>query len=441
MDYDDAGNIITRGIYRRNGITEILDIEYRYDYDDLGRLICISTPYMYGGEIHLLEYYYDNADLIRNIADEYGIPVEAYSNLENTNGKLVAEVACNRPFGMRFYTGKTSYVVDVYSYFPEGHIKTKYKVIPGLPLQTIKYEYDVHGKNSAEEFTAATIVSKKYYKYDEYGNLKAIAHGTPSNDVLTYDYDPQGKLKSKDLSLLSGSKTVSYSYNIRDWFESSSFNGVNRFSQILDYIDNGTTTSFSGNVQVSQVSYENQLGDTKVYKQRYTYDGVNRLTAIDSKDLADNPQFTGAYTYDNAGRFNSKQERSSNNDAYEYYKDSQRATNRLKKAKTTGDGLYIFDSRGNLIIDKEKKMHIAYDWRNMPIKFSFFNDLPVGEKTSTEKIRPDDYGTITINDSRYINREPTCYVDWLCEKGEITLQSSVQILYDASGKRVLKIAK
>lgn len=448
MTYDDAGNMTGKYTYIFNGTTEILKESIKYEYDDKSRLISIGTPY-YTGSITLQENYYDNIDAFLESADLYGIPVSAYPTLDSTQGKLVAEVAINRPAGKRFYTGKPSYVVDLYSYYGDGKVKANYKIVPGMPMQTISYTYDIHGKITCEEFNCGTTTSRKVYNYDQYGNLKTIAHGKDASttDILSYTYNPLGQLASKDFNKLTGGNRLSYTYNIRDWLATTSFSGPNRFSQSLDYIDNSTTPTYNENVRVASILYTKSTGVEKSYVQRYTYDGVDRLVDATVKDIANSPIFEDTYTYDNAGRISSKVEGTANNDVYTYYKDSKgdtdplkRATSRLKKAKTIGGSLYIYDKKGNLIIDAAKKMYISYDWRNLPIQFSFYNTLPVGE-TNTAKISPDDYGTITINDPNYTSLDPTQYVDWLCARKDIELQSAVKMYYDAAGKRVLKVVQ
>jgi YD repeat-containing protein len=444
MTYDNAGNIESKIVHGINGKCNDFDITYRYDYDDMSRLKVVRVPYYKTESVVLVNYFYDNTEEFFATARAYGIPTEYFENLENTQGKLVAEIAYNRPAGNRFYFGRHTpkLVVDVYSYDGDGRIKTKFKVIPGLQLQTINYTYDNHGKMETEEFISGSTTSMKYYKYDADGNLKAIAHNNENNDIVTYLNDPHGWLKSKDYSKLTGDKTVSYTYNIRDWMKSSIFNGVNGFKQELDYIG-VSSPSYNGNIKKSTLTYT-QGAKTVKYNQDYSYDAVNRLDNVETKNFSDNspvPGFENAkYQYDNAGRFTSKHEGSSNNNDYQYYKDGTNATCRLKQAKTGGK-IYIYDYKGNMIIDQSKNMYISYDWRNLPIKFDFYNSLPVGPD-NTSKISPDPYGTMTINDNEYTNNESTNYIDyidWLRENGEITLLSSVQMYYDASGKRVLKV--
>lgn len=454
MTYDNAGNIESKIVHGMNATFDMFTITYKYDYDDLSRLKRIRTPHVNNsGSAALVKYFYDNTDEFFTEAKSYGIPTENFTNLENTQGKLVAEIAYNRPAGRRFYFGgfKPELVVDVYSYDDEGRIKTKYKVIPGLSLQTMDYTYDNHGKMKTEEFKCGYTTSMKFYKYDADGNLKAIAHNDESNDVVAYLNDPHGWLKSKDFSKLTGGKTLSYTYNIRDWMTESNFNGSNNFTQQINYNYNPTNVTdktFSGNIRFSEIGYNSSSGIQKVFRQSYDYDKVNRLSTFSTTDELFTPvsKFSGSFDYDNAGRFTKKEEGTSKNSNYEYYPDVSiyptitQKTSRLRHAKT-GGGIYIYDYKGNMIIDQSKNMYISYDWRNLPIKFDFYNTLPVGP-TNSSKISPDPYGTMIITDNSYHSTDPTNYVDyidWLRANGAITLLSSVQMYYDAAGKRVLKV--
>jgi YD repeat-containing protein len=444
MLYDNAGNISRKSTYYFDGTSEVLDNYLDYSYDEMARLKRITAPYN-GGGLPLVKYYYDTTEEFLVNAKNYSIPFVENLVLQNTQGRLVAEVASNRPAGELFYTGKPSYVADVYSYNDEGLVQYKYKLIPGLPLQKISYAYDDHGKILTEEFNCGSTISKKFYNYDEYGNLKNIAHGNSTNIVVSYKYDLLGKFDTTYFTKIASGNMLSRTHNIRGWMDTSRFNGGNSFEQILDYNGTGTPT-YNGNIRESKITYKQ--GSTVVpYTQNYSYDFINRLSSVETKDGGTGlpvPKFDASYIYDKAGRFTSKKEGSTFNDVYDYYNQLSttpdiRKPSRLKKAKSVDGGLYIYDIRGNLIIDKKKNLYIQYDWRNMPIKFSFYNNLPVDETTG--KIRPDEYGAITIHDVSYTYPEPLYYIDWLYAKGQIELLSSVQMFYDAAGNRVLKIEK
>jgi hypothetical protein len=230
--------------------------------------------------------------------------------------------------------------------------------------------------------------------------------------------------------------------------DTSRFNGSNSFEQILDYNGTGTPTdkTYNGNIRESKITYKQ--GSTVVpYTQNYSYDFINRLSSVETKDGGTGlpvPEFDASYNYDKAGRFTSKKEGSTFNDVYDYYNQLSttpdiRKPSRLKKVKSGDACQYIYDFKGNLIIDKKKNLYIQYDWRNMPIKFSFFENLPVDETIGS--IRPDEYGTITIHDGDYTSSDPYNYIDWKYAKGDLKLLSSVQMYYDAAGKRVLKTSK
>ncbi len=91
------------------------------------------------------------------------------------------------------------------------------------------------------------------------------------------------------------------------------------------------------------------------------------------------------------------------------------------------------------MIDVNKKMVIQYDWRDMPVTFRFYNSIPAGE-SSSQKIYPDSNGTYTINDGLYSGRNSLEeYCKWAEGEGTVQRLSTVYMVYDAAGSRVLKL--
>jgi len=39
---------------------------------------------------------------------------------------------------------------------------------------------------------------------------------------------------------------------------------------------------------------------------------------------------------------------------------------------------YEYDGNGNMVVDRSKKMRVGYDWRNLPIKFTFYANVDDG---------------------------------------------------------------
>ena len=123
------------------------------------------------------------------------------------------------------------------------------------------------------------------------------------------------------------------------------------------------------------------LHDNKNFVQlcnvAYTYDQLNRLIKTDDFEQG---YFDESFAYDAQGRIVAQRRDTSiaknAGGEYAYYAN----TNRLKSVadgmggtaddRITSDASnFVYDSEGNLIEDKSKKMRITYDWRGMPVEF------------------------------------------------------------------------
>ena len=123
------------------------------------------------------------------------------------------------------------------------------------------------------------------------------------------------------------------------------------------------------------------LHDNKNFVQirnvAYTYDQLNRLIKTDDFEQG---YFDESFAYDAQGRMIAQRRDTSvaknTGGEYIYYAN----TNRLKSIAngmggTADDRImsdannFVYDSEGNLIEDKSKKMKIFYDWRGMPVEF------------------------------------------------------------------------
>jgi YD repeat-containing protein len=424
MFYDDAGNLTDLDHCYFDGTRDWKFSGLIYVYDNMSRIKEIKTDAL-GYTVLNVKKYYDNTDELIIDQKKYNIPIYICEQLQNLQGRIVAEIAFNKG---------NKKVVDLYSYNDDGQISEKYKIIPGLPLQQITYTYDIHGKVLTERFECGTENSLKTYIYNPDGYLSSItfkgATDATATTLVEYTYDNFGRQKEKKLSAANG-KVISYEYNIRDWLEKIVNSDPVGFSQSLIY---GNTT-FNGNIDeaVSKYRYTESDGTNKLkeFDQVYSYDNVNRLTSVQTNNGSE-VEFNANYTYDQVGRFKSKQEGTKSiHNEYSYYS----GKNRLLKSNTSGP-VYLYDRFGNMILDASKNMTITYDWRNMPVEFTFYNHLPVGE-TSSSKIYPNNEGRIRHNDTRWTGMS-TDYISYLEKIKEVAVLSKVYILYDAAGNRVLK---
>nr|WP_297342261.1 RHS repeat-associated core domain-containing protein [uncultured Fibrobacter sp.] len=123
------------------------------------------------------------------------------------------------------------------------------------------------------------------------------------------------------------------------------------------------------------------LHDNKNFVQirnvAYTYDQLNRLIKTDDFEQG---YFDESFAYDALGRIVAQRRDTSiaKNAGGEYAYHAN--TNRLKSIANGMGGTaddrnmsyannFVYDSEGNLIEDKSKKMRITYDWRGMPVEF------------------------------------------------------------------------
>ena len=378
--------------------------ELIYDYDDFQRVVRISM-HKNNEVIVLVENYYDKVDdLMSAAAERYKIPGDFLSNIKNCKGQLVASVS------NASLNGKVYYAVDVYSYDEDGNVSEKYKFVSGLPLRKTSFTYDIHGKKTSETVIINGVNHSRSYTYDILGRLSNIKDGT-GKTLASYSYDSLGRLNKKFLGVNLSSE---YQYTINEQVENfnSKVGNTTRFNEAIQYKDDG-------NIKNATFGYNGFINaPAQSIAQDYSYDTLNRLTSVFSSNF---PQYSSSYLYDTIGRFTSKIEGTMGASGYnpitnyDYYNN----TNRLSKAKQTGND-YLYDEFGNLVLDKQKKMVVEYDWRDLPVRFSFYDMIPA-------TITTDQKGTV-------MNLEAL-----ISQNNGARLLSTVSMMYDAGGNRVLKL--
>jgi RHS repeat-associated protein len=410
----------------------------KYEYDNLGRVITMSrhwdadpvtasgTP---GVSLIRIRNIYDEPEAIRLYLTNSAFPSEItsldniISSLSNTSGRVVASLAYDDNFSGNetTYSGK---VIDVFSYDGEGNVSRKYKSIPGLPLQTMKYGYDIQGKILADTIEYGTtpirIITK--YTYDANGRLWIVSRDNGSGtfkEFARYTYDDLGKLTKKTFVNGTASRDVGYSYNICDWVKEIKTSDNTTFNEKLCYESNdlselppGLTFQSQFNGNISRAQYQTGVSASGASLDLvYQYDNINRLTSvINNKSYVSKNIYDGTFQYLNDGRILQKNEGPDQESWAEYVYDGN--TNKLKgitgSAKDPSNN-YEYDPNGNMILDRSKKMVVIYDWRNMPVCFSFYNTIPTP------------FDPKTIDGTSGVNKI-----------------SDVVMIYDASGNRVKK---
>lgn len=424
MSYNSTGDM-KKTVYwhEKEGVRTTVR-ENVYCYDKFGRIEIIKSN---GKEVQL--NFYDNVQSLVNMG-MLGIPAGYIDKLRNLRGRLVASVAVNHIKGIRYY------VTDLFGYDEEGNVEVKIKIIPGLPSpQVTTYDYDIHGRKTCEVFQCGSEKIEKIYNYDDFGRLTNVDQVLPdgvNKTLVTYEYDELGQMMKKYLGNRDD-LPVEYSYNIRDWLETIS--SPLGFSQNIFYSHptNSDLTSYSGNIARSEYIYKTGTAE-KTISQDYMYDNVNRLRQVSSE-----PEFSGTFDYDIIGRFTSKVEGAVSVTGYNHYG----KTNRLKSVDVSNGGEisnkeFMYDVHGNMVLDREKKMAVEYDWRDMPIRFLFFEGIPGHDIITVDN----ETGSYKILDPTAETENIVEYLENEAGKADspANLLSTVTMLYDAGGNRVIKIS-
>lgn len=385
--------------------TKLYYEETGYSYDDFGRQTAVLKN-RGGDPAGAIFYFYDRTDQLKTLENFYNIPPGILDNLTNINNKLVGVSAYNS-VDSKYYI-----VVDLFSYNDEGEISKKYKIVPGLPLQEITYTYDIHGKVIDQKITCGRDTVIKHYSYDAYGRLRKITHqNNGGKELVKYAYDNMGKTT---LKTLDSNHDIEYLYTIQDQIKKIQSSGPAGFREDITYLPNS-------NIGTLKSYYKGAVTDSFI--NIYSYDNANRLLAVSSN----RSEYNSSYSYDQAGRFKKKEEGSSVLSDYTYHQ----KTNRLRFAKDTIRD-YVYDQKGNLIVDRFKNMVIFYNGDNLPVQFRFYKSIPAA-------VTADARGTVVISDStfggniyQYMERASNTDLNY-------SLISTVTMLYDASGNRVLKM--
>ncbi|MDE6403663.1 MAG: hypothetical protein K2K86_07630, partial [Muribaculaceae bacterium] len=193
----------------------------------------------------------------------------------------------------------TGSLYSLYSYDTEGRVLAvaETSAVPGWEtLLTTNYSRLGHKKwETYTVFTPDSVYrTESSITHDATGNpldrYDKFRRGTAQEGIngdlvkgirSEYRYDALGQLEKFN----PGNKDVQYDYNLRGQLTSISAGDL--FSQTLKY-ETGTSPCYNGNISEMAVCYKGGSPITR----KYTYDCMNRLTAMTSSD-----GFNTAYTY------------------------------------------------------------------------------------------------------------------------------------------------
>lgn len=398
-----------------------------YLYDSLDRNIAIginkTQPAFLTANPNALLSLNDINVRIQRIYDDtgriYGVLGISGTNLgmNNKKGKLLAEInylADNiGPTIPGFFDNIT---VDLYSYDEDGNIIMRQSRKPRMKDFTgTIFSYDLQGNPIFQGYCGNTRSVLMGLNRDKQGRLQKLsAGGYPLIPILQYSYDDFGRLSSKrfgnNLNVSAPIDTLGWSYNLRNCPTSiTSKNQI--FAENNIFYNTAGSPQYNGNISAATYSYNNVALTVS-----YNYDKVNRLVNVSAQQNGNN--FTNEnFAYQANGRISSKQRGTDPTGTYNY----NSGTNQLNsisnhQTKSTANN-YLYDPNGNMILDFSKKMVVVYDWRDMPVSFKFYDQIPP-----------------------YILN---LVFAWIKLEQRITanggvLKAEVKMVYDAQGNRVLK---
>jgi len=400
-----------------------------YDYDRLGRQI--TTSLVRGGTTYIkIRHIYDNPVKVQSYVSEDIIPYTVLDkyNTNNTEGlkfsrgQVCAIIYYNEDvaIGAANEMAAKRKTVTVFSYDDEYRVERRFKKIPWLPLHKTTFTYDKQGKVTSELVEYGENAHTTTYIYTSQGQLNYIER--EGRKYISFVYDDLGALTKKIFWHEDQVRNfeIDYEYTIRDWIKSIDAGSI--FTETLEYTDNVASPQYNGNIAASLINQSTPL--YSAIDLAYTYDKVNRLTAVHNSASygtgTNDDAFDASYSYDNNGRFVRKNETFKNNTS-EDWNDYQykTGTNQLRYIENSPKDLkedtdnYLYDLNGNMIVDKSKNMVITYDWRDMPVKFAFYNQIPADVDTWQE-------------------------VEAIDHNSQVTRLSYVEMMYDADGNRVMK---
>lgn len=363
------------------------------------------------------------------------------NNLTYCRGRVVAKISYTEDFTGTYVTkladianeeyNTAHKILEIFSYDSEGRISFKYKLVPGLPVAKISFEYDMQGKvlKEIQDIADKTVTTDYHY------NLRRELVGLSRNGkkFVTYTYNPLGQLVSKTLNPDASNEdhkvTINYKYTIQGWQEE--IKAENFFYEWLFYNENVPNPQYNGNISrvaTQMMNLSVSMPEYEITDCYYTYDKVNRLTKVHNSTPTHPGEsddfFDASFSYDQNGRFVTKNEGGNNTwGQYAYTSGTNKLesiANSPRERINTSDAIaknnFIYDSNGNMIFDRHKLMAVSYDWRDLPVLFSFY-DRTTGETSQLE----------TEDDIENLQKNPA-----------YSRLFRVKMIYDATGNRVLK---
>ncbi|MBD3314820.1 MAG: hypothetical protein GF344_03465 [Chitinivibrionales bacterium] len=380
---------------------------------------------------------YDNSHDAEPFIKNSAFTVSKLNALSNTRGRIAVQIAYGEECECQNEADEgecTQKVIEAFSYDNKGRVVTKMVSIPRRDLQWFFYTYDYEGKlvsrNYKYESNKDMILT--IYKYDDFGRLEEIHQDGVTR--VSYTYNNRGQLSEKSFyepeEFAGPAYTVAYKYHTqRDWLTeiTSTEDFTAKFKEKLYYEDapKGTNWArYDGNITATLMQQKTASGTEQWPYLHYKYDNTSRLTNVTHEQYGSHSmrlRYGSTYDYKKDGRFDIKQDGTDQSHwgQYRYLDDIRVDQSGKQSSRLSGiDGVYpegtwLYDANGNMTVDKAKNMVVTYDWRDLPVMFSFYDNI-VGAT----------YYEVLAN----------------IENNTMTRLSHVKMLYDAGGNRVMKQA-
>lgn len=275
-----TGNAETMTFFSKNGrqlrsVTFGLNGEAVYvdvAYDDKGKMISKSKPYIDGDEVNRVYYVYDdNGRLSEEIMPNGLVKTYKYNKLQQTvtttspDGSSRSVIESFNPQGWRMKTVDIGGNTINYDYYSDGKIKSA--MIGDNAMTKIQYEYDNRRNASKMKDPAYGTVS---YEYNAYGELVSVT--TPRHCTTNYSYDMMGNLLSREESEQNGQNTV-----VTNWIYDNSKGKIGMLSQIVYGGTHSISYDYDNLLRIRNIE-ETVLG--KKYQTSYIYDDANREAVV-----------------------------------------------------------------------------------------------------------------------------------------------------------------
>jgi RHS repeat-associated protein len=387
----------------------------QYSYDLVGRLVCtaqrmntaifaslpasactLGTEGTQGPD-RITKKIYDAAGQLLKVQKALGTPlVQDYATYSySPNGKQLSVKDANGNLASMSYNGhdrqtrwnfpsktliKTVSATDYeeYAYDANGN-RTSLRKRDG---SVITYQYDALNRNTAKIVPeraglAATHTRDVYYSYDLRGLQTAARFDSITGEGITTVYDGFGRMQSSTMNMDGVTRTLSYQYDKNGnrielgWPAGYPDPASSKTSYSYDGL-NRMTALYSGAIgsTVNMVNYGyNNRGLRANQNGRYgpvsslTYDPVGRLSALSHNLTGTASDITHTLSYNPASQI---AERTNSNDAYAYTGeldvDRTYAANGLNQYTSAGPANFTYDANGNLTSDGTRSY--LYDVEN-----------------------------------------------------------------------------